>query len=305
LKYCRACNNPFFYVSKEKIRLTVTTIPRTNLGKILNYVIASTNRDQKWLADSLDVSTSKISRMMNGTISLGVDFWNRVSVHFGINFDAIQTGIITSYPKDSEIILKKLAPTRRHNYTLGNAVLMHKSIFIGFWGEKTFDDLCRSLRINPYLFVNSNNPANLDFTLRMMQYSILKRKLKSLADIEAYAGLAYQCLTKKERLHYIYSRPPGVDKVAAMLNSIDEHYEQNHVYQVEDLSSKEQWIDISFCPKDHVDLQFYKNDPILGNSYEKYVHYYFARFMGAPVKIITKQSIFKGDKKCTFRLLRH
>lgn len=280
-------------------------IPKENLGKILNYVIASTNMDQKWLADSLEVSTSTMSRMMKGIIPPGIEFWNRVSLQYGINFDAIQTGIITTYPQDGEIILKRFAPTRKDNYTLGNAVLMHKSIFIGFWGEKTFEDFCTSLRINPHLFVNCNNPANLDFTLRMMQYSILKRKLKNLSDIESYADLAYRCLNKKERLHYIYARPQGVDKVANMIASIDEHFEKNHIYLVEDLSSKDEWIDISFYPKDHVDLQFYKNDPILGNSYEKYVQYYFSKFMGSPVSIRTKQSIFKGDSKCTFRLLRH
>ncbi|MFA7614803.1 MAG: hypothetical protein WCY48_11260, partial [Candidatus Caldatribacteriota bacterium] len=70
-----------------------------------------------------------------------------------------------------------------------------------------------------------------------------------------------------------------------------------------DLSIKEQWIEISFWPKEHVDLQFYIHDPILGNSYEKYVQFYLARFMNAK-SIQTQQSLFKGDSKCTFRLQR-
>lgn len=277
---------------------------RSNLGKIFNYVIATTNMDQKWLADSLGVSTSKMSRMISGTISTDLEFWNKVSTQYGINFDAIQTGLITTYSQDSEIIFNRFAPTRKDNFTLGTAVHMHKSIFINFWGEKTFEEFCHSLRITPLLFVNSNNPANLDFTLRMMQYSILKGKLKGLADIEMYANLAFQGIVGKEKFKHMYPKQPGVEKVASLVSSIFDHYEQNHIYKVEDLSLKDDWIDISFCPKDHVDLKFYKYDPVLGNSFEKFVHFYTANFMGKPVSIKTQQSLFKGDSKCTFRLLR-
>jgi hypothetical protein len=178
-------------------------------------------------------------------------------------------------------------------------------MFIDFWGERTFDEFCNSLRISPLVFVNSNNPANLDFTLRMMQYSILKGKLKNLADIEKYASMAFQSITSLERLKLIYPKNPGVERVASMVNSIFDLYEKNHVYQVEDLNYKNQWIDISFYPKDHVDLKFYKFDPVLGNSFEKFVHYYTSCFMGKPVAVKIKESLFKGDAKCTFRLLRH
>lgn len=257
--------------------------------------------DQKWLAECLSISPSKVSRMINGSISPCIEFWHKVSIMFGINFDAIQTGVITTYDQDSEVILKRLAPFRENNFTLGNALMMHKSIFINYWGEDKFNEFCLSLKINPTIFVNANNPSNLDFTLRMMQYSILKGKIKSLEDIESYANLAYESLAKKDRLHFIYSKPPGVEKVTSFINSIEEQYEKNHHYQVEDLSTQGQWIEISFYPKEHVDLQFYIHDPILGNSYEKYVQFYLARFMDAQT-IQTKQSLFKGDSKCTFRL---
>ncbi|HLW57151.1 MAG TPA: helix-turn-helix transcriptional regulator [Bacteriovoracaceae bacterium] len=283
--------------------MTAVTFPRSNLGKILNYLLLSSNMDQKWLAECLSISPSKVSRMINGTISPGIEFWHKVSVMFGINFDAIQTGIITTYEQDSDLVLKRLAPLRKNNFTLGNALMMHKSVFIHYWGEDKFNEFCHSLKINPMIFVNANNPSNLDFTLRMIQYSILKGKIKSLADIESYANLAYDSLSKRERLHFLYSKTPSVEKVANFISNIEDQYEKNHHYQVEDLSIKEQWIEISFWPKEHVDLQFYIHDPILGNSYEKYVQFYLARFMNAK-STQTQQSLFKGDSKCTFRLQR-
>lgn len=264
--------------------------------------MTSTDMDQKFLAKSLDISASQISRMIRGNVVPSMEFWHRVSVQYGINFDAIQTGLITTLPSDNEIVLKRFAPTIKNNFTLGNTVLMHKTVFIHYWGEKVFNDFCESLKIDPLLFINTNNPANLDFTLRMIQYSILKKRISTVEDIKSYSEFAFKSLQGKEKFHFIYNTQPGISKLANLISNIEDQFEKNHLYKIEDINLNQEWIDITFYPEEHVDMNFYKNDPVLGNSYEKYVQYFMACFLGPKASIHIKQSIFKGDEKCTFRL---
>lgn len=273
-----------------------------HLSNILKYLLVCNGLTQNELARSLEISKFKMCRLINRNSSVDLTLWERICSLYNINFDAIKTGLITTHCKNESGIIAELAPNIQYPLTFGPVVRMHIMIFKSLWGEKYFEEFCWANKIDPILFVNENNPADLNLSLRLIQHSILKGKIKKPDDLKVYAFHAYNFEQNFGKYRYLFNHLNGISKLKEILENLCSKYEQNHTYTIEDISYNNKWLEMSFYPNEHANLTLYKNDPILGNSYEIFVHQYFLEILGKKGIIEKKESVFTGDKKCTLRI---
>ncbi|MBL6991343.1 MAG: helix-turn-helix transcriptional regulator [Bacteriovoracaceae bacterium] len=273
---------------------------KNNIKNILRYIFKTQEITQKDLASRLNLSAYKFNRIVNGKISLDTDIWETICTIFNINFNSISTGIITTHKQDQDELIEKLSPNRHDRFTYGKTAQIHTFLFKQMWGDEIFEEFCKHEHVDHLLFTNINNPIDFNFTLRMMQYSVLKGKLNSMGQIAQYTKSAASYREGHGENFYKYEQLYGIDKLKEMVNNLNVNYERNQRYTIDHITNKS--MEISVRPNEHVNMKLYRDDPILGNFFELYLASYFHEFMKAKNLVTIKESIFKGHKRCVFQV---
>ncbi len=259
-----------------------------NATGIIRYLIDSEGIYQKDISKILDISDSTMSRILGNKHELSLRHWSILCSYFQINIDAFYTGIITTRPQDPKEFLNDSVPHRNFLYTSGKVAFLYNTFFKNTFGVKLYNDFLKSEKVSNYHFVNINNPIDINYSLRIVQYARMRGYLKSQKQVESFSRLTNLLSNAHGEYYEVYEGLSGIVRLKALLDRINQ-YETNNRYRIQELLSDKKII-FSVEPREHIDFKIYKDDPFIGSFITDYIKEY--------AKVFTKSNAFVKILEC-------
>ncbi len=271
---------------------------RNSAVNILRYLLKSEELSQTELAKKMGCSTAYCSRLLNGKRDIHADTWFNICESFNLEYESLCSGIIENRAADCPDFFKKTIPQKENLLTSGRIAYLHIQYFKKCWGEDIFNQFCKEIKIDPIHFVNINNPINLEFNLRLVQYSRMKGRLKNQKEFDYYSQLFNQDIVHSH-MPRTYDTSQGLERLVKWVDNSNQ-YDQNHCYKVEDLCQTTNSITLSYYPKEHVDRNFYLKDHFLGNALTNLIKTCLQGFIGPNVSSKKLECLHNGGEKFVY-----
>lgn len=276
---------------------------RINAASVIKYLRIRHSLSQAQMAGIIECSIARLSRLESAKLELLSREAMNIVQHFNINAEDFGWGQVTDFATNNEDYARFSIPNQMAEdaHSEGRTLFLHISNFKRFFGNDAFNEFCRSEGINPLYFVNTANPINIKFTLRMFQEMIKKGHIGNSHDLTQYvAKFLNSNIHHKGHLDK-YNSNLGLERVKSLIENI-ETYERNHKYEVLWHNEKNNSIDIRVSLNDHIDKKIYFESPWLnGFPLKQFIPSYFSTFINQPneLSLISQDDNIRGG--CVFR----
>lgn len=266
--------------------------------KILRYLRISQGVTQQELANITGTSRFKISRAELCKAELSTREWWELMKRFNLDLDCIYRGQLSIENNNDADKFKLPLRFAKHAYSGGRVIQFHLKNFKAQFGEEGFESFCEQEGVNPLYFLNLNNSININFNLKLIQSMILKGNLKNEEDISNYVQRGFNSYGHRFQVEGLFLGS-GIENILRVLNNV-ELFENDHHFSLEDCTKSGKSVTVSFCPKEHVNLKLYRDDPVIKNVIGKMIKGYFKTVAKTPLLATEQASFDKGDRKSIY-----
>ncbi len=241
---------------------------KTNSKKLALYLKRSRGLTQEGFAQAINTTRINICRIEKGGRAFTMEEYAILCGKFSIDYDTIYTGRLNLIEANSHEQFKMCDNWREHQYSFGNIVTLYIDYFIFLLGEDEFNEFCLDCGVDPLYFFNRQNPVNIEFLQKLMQRLMAKGFVNSIPKIADFAY--YSVHQSKSAIR----NKLGGDDIFSNLLLIPEYlskFELNHRYKTEIVNKKDCSVELSFQPREHINLGLWKDDFLIGGFVEEFV----------------------------------
>lgn len=248
-----------------------------NMSNIIKYIRISRNLNQLQMAQILECSRSKASRIENGILKPEIHQWHAFTLYFDLSMDCYLHGNINFNAPDDLKAFGIHAPYSNDQYSSGILTNAHIYAFKKVMDLSSFQDFCQKEGVDPLYFLNVKNPMSLNFNLRLIETLVKRKLISTQKDLRQYCRWVIRAL-ENHPLAPPLNKNQGLESIFSFLSRSSE-FEKNHDYEVYDYTPGTQLI-FRVKPREHVDMRLYRN-PFLAGVFCDFINYCFLE-MGAP-----------------------
>lgn len=237
---------------------------KNKASKLLKYIRKSRQLTYDDLASMIGINRNSVKRIELNERSFKIEEYFLLCQTLDLPFELVFDDLCVIENKNDVESFKLPSSYKEDRYSHSGVVKIYSDFFISKLGSKTYDEFCKHRGVDKEYFYNRNNSINMRFIQHIVQYMTLKGVFFKKNAIDNFANYT------AKKVNHLHLEEQEYNKLLTIPQIIGIN-EGNHHYEISNENKKNKTVDISYRPKDHVDLNLWKDDNLSGGFMDCFI----------------------------------